>query len=183
VRAERFLRNEGAAAHHVRAGARLHGDAEGPDHVFTLTNQAYLDLVGQRDVVGQDRCARRCRKPSRKALSNCWTACTRAARPIRQRRAVHHRRHRRHAGARAFPRLCLPAGARRRAAPCYGIFVQGADVTDRVLAEQAWCAPAKPFRTLAQALPNQVWAAPPDGVLDWFNERVYSYSGAPGRPR
>ena len=34
------------------------------------------------------------------------------------------------------------------------------------------------FRALAQAMPNHVWTALPDGALDWFNERVYQYSGA-----
>ena len=33
------------------------------------------------------------------------------------------------------------------------------------------------FKTFAQAMPNQVWSATPDGQLDWFNEQVYSYSG------
>ena len=34
------------------------------------------------------------------------------------------------------------------------------------------------FRTFAQAMPNHVWTAPPNGLLDWFNDRVYEYSGA-----
>ena len=33
------------------------------------------------------------------------------------------------------------------------------------------------FKTFAQAMPNQVWSATPDGQLDWFNDQVYSYSG------
>ncbi len=33
------------------------------------------------------------------------------------------------------------------------------------------------FRTLAQAMPNHVWTAPPDGQLEWFNDQVYAYSG------
>jgi PAS domain S-box-containing protein len=35
-----------------------------------------------------------------------------------------------------------------------------------------------PFRTLADAMPNQVWTATPDGLLDWFNTQVYAFSGA-----
>ena len=31
------------------------------------------------------------------------------------------------------------------------------------------------FKTYAQAMPNQVWAATPDGELDWFNDQVFSY--------
>ena len=33
------------------------------------------------------------------------------------------------------------------------------------------------FRTLAQAVPNQVWTATADGRLDWFNDRVYASTG------
>jgi PAS domain S-box-containing protein len=33
------------------------------------------------------------------------------------------------------------------------------------------------FRTLAQAMPNHVWTSQPDGMLDWFNEQVFDYSG------
>ena len=31
------------------------------------------------------------------------------------------------------------------------------------------------FKTYAQAMPNQVWSATPDGELDWFNDQVFSY--------
>jgi PAS domain S-box-containing protein len=33
------------------------------------------------------------------------------------------------------------------------------------------------FKAYAQAMPNQVWSATPDGQLDWFNDQVYTYSG------
>jgi len=33
------------------------------------------------------------------------------------------------------------------------------------------------FRTLARAMPTQVWTAGPDGALDWFSDHVYAYSG------
>ncbi|MBP2492576.1 MULTISPECIES: PAS domain S-box protein [Methylobacterium] len=35
------------------------------------------------------------------------------------------------------------------------------------------------FRVFAQAIPNQVWAAHPDGSLYWFNDQFYAYCGAP----
>lgn len=34
------------------------------------------------------------------------------------------------------------------------------------------------FRTMARAMPAQVWTSRPDGSLDWFNDQVYTYSGA-----
>jgi len=33
------------------------------------------------------------------------------------------------------------------------------------------------FRVFAEAMPNHVWSARPDGQLDWFNSGVYRYSG------
>ena len=48
---------------------------------------------------------------------------------------------------------------------------------ERVRAEAVLRASEAQFRTLAQAMPNHVWTAPPDGALDWFNDQVYAYSG------
>ena len=59
-------------------------------------------------------------------------------------------------------------------------FGTNADVTAQHRAEAALAASEAEFRTFAQAMPNQVWAAQPDGLLDWFNERVYAYSGFSG---
>ena len=52
------------------------------------------------------------------------------------------------------------------------------DVNERRVAQEILRASEAQFRTLAQAMPNHVWTARPDGQLDWFNERVYEYSGA-----
>lgn len=52
------------------------------------------------------------------------------------------------------------------------------DHTDRKLAELALRESEDNFRTLARAMPNQAWTALPNGMLDWFNEQVYVYSGA-----
>ncbi|MEI9804620.1 MAG: PAS domain-containing protein [Pseudolabrys sp.] len=49
---------------------------------------------------------------------------------------------------------------------------------ERAEAEAAIAASEAEFRTFAQAMPNHVWAAAPDGLLNWFNERTYTYSGA-----
>ena len=51
------------------------------------------------------------------------------------------------------------------------------DITERRKTELALAASEAEFRTFAQAMPNHVWASPPDGRLNWFNERVYEYSG------
>ena len=48
---------------------------------------------------------------------------------------------------------------------------------ERVSAEAALRAREQQLRVLAQVMPNHVWNAQPDGLLDWFNEQVYMYSG------
>ncbi len=54
----------------------------------------------------------------------------------------------------------------------------GRDITEMKLAQLRLEASEAQFRTFAQAMLHHVWTAPPDGRLDWFNERVYAYSGA-----
>ncbi len=49
---------------------------------------------------------------------------------------------------------------------------------ERAAAEAEVRANEENFRTLARAMPNQVWTSPPNGQLDWFNEQVYAFSGA-----
>ena len=55
------------------------------------------------------------------------------------------------------------------------------DISARKLTEMTILESEARFRSLAQSMPNHVWTAGPDGRLDWFNDRVYAYSGsAPG---
>ena len=51
------------------------------------------------------------------------------------------------------------------------------DITARRVAEAALRKSEATFRGLAQAMPNQVWTASADGMLDWVNERTMEYSG------
>ncbi len=48
---------------------------------------------------------------------------------------------------------------------------------ERVSAEAEIKVQDEQFRTLAEAMPNHVWTATPDGSLDWFNDQVHIYSG------
>ncbi|WP_337266884.1 PAS domain S-box protein [Oryzifoliimicrobium ureilyticus] len=51
------------------------------------------------------------------------------------------------------------------------------DVTERRKAQQDLRDSEARFRALAQAIPTHVWTARPDGSFDWYNERVYEFSG------
>jgi PAS domain S-box-containing protein len=182
VKAERRLRNEGERMRIMFEQAPgFMAMLSGPEHVFTLANPAYMELVGQRQVIG---------RPVREALPEAnaqgfvglldklyasgetWSGtavpfmlAATGDRPARERFLDF-----------VYQPLRDTAGA------VWGIFVQGADVTDRVTTENLLRASENTFRILAQTIPSQVWSAGADGALDWFNDQVYRYSGAqPGQ--
>ncbi len=49
--------------------------------------------------------------------------------------------------------------------------------TERLRAETARRVSDEQFRVFAEAVPNQIWAAHPDGRLYWFNQQVSAYNG------
>jgi PAS domain S-box-containing protein len=57
-----------------------------------------------------------------------------------------------------------------------GLVVQ--DVTERKRLEAALAAREEQFRTLAEAMPQMVWTAAPDGALDYVNRRTLDFAGA-----
>jgi PAS domain S-box-containing protein len=59
-----------------------------------------------------------------------------------------------------------------------GVLAIVVETTERVRAERALRDSEAQFRTFAAAMPNHVWAAAPDGKLDWFNQQVFEYTGA-----
>ncbi|HEX6895144.1 MAG TPA: PAS domain S-box protein [Bryobacteraceae bacterium] len=52
-----------------------------------------------------------------------------------------------------------------------------ADLIERKGAEEALLASEARFRQLADAMPQIVWTARPDGYLDYYNERWYQFTG------
>ena len=149
----------------------------GPAHIFDITNAAYLQLIGHRDVIG---------RPVRDAL------------PDIEGQGSFELLDKVYSSGNAFVGIALPATIQRQpdappeerfldliyqpirddAGATVGIFVQGHDITDQKLAELAAIQSEARFRQLAQSIPNHVWTALPDGNLDWFNSQVYAYSGA-----
>ncbi len=149
----------------------------GSEHVFEFVNPAYLQLVGHRNVLGQ---------PLRAALPELQgqglyelldtvfatgEPFAGTALPVTLRRLPDSEPEMRHVDL-VYQPIKTPDGG------VIGILVQGVDVSERVIAEEAVKASEAEFRAFAQAMPNHVWAASPDGMLDWFNDRVYEYAGA-----
>ena len=178
VRAERRVRGERERLRQMfQQAPGFFAMMSGPDHVIDLANAAYMQLVGHRDVVGL---------PVRKALPELegqgyfevldhvyqsGKAFTGAGMAVTLQRSP---------GAPTEERFVdlVYQPLRDEENRIVGIVAQGSDVTERLLAEKALRASEERFRTFSQAMPNHVWAAASDGLLNWFNDEVYAYSGA-----
>jgi PAS domain S-box-containing protein len=147
----------------------------GPDHIFALVNAAYSTLIGDRPVLG---------RPLRQALPETVPQGFIELLDRVYRTGEPHL-------ANASPLWLSDGGTQRRLyyldfvyqplrdedGRVTGVFVQGHDVTKRVLAEQAKRASEARFLSFAQAIPHHVWSATADGKNDWFNDAAYAYSG------
>ena len=60
----------------------------------------------------------------------------------------------------------------------HGAICTFVDISERRAAEAELARSEAEFRTFSQAVPDHVWASAPDGILNWFNDRVYEYCGA-----
>jgi PAS domain S-box-containing protein len=178
VRAERWLSGERERLRRMFEQAPgFMAMLTGPEHIFELANAAYTQLVGDRAILG---------KPIRQSLPelegqgffDILDGVYASGTPVSgvSRSIVLNRSPNAHAEQRYVDFVYQPV--RNEAGSVIGIFVQGTDVTDRMMAEHAVQESEEKFRTLAQAMPNQVWVARHDGELEWFNDQVYVYSGA-----
>lgn len=153
--------------------AVLRGEA----HVFDLANAAYIELVGGRDVLG---------RPIRQALPELaeqgffelldqvlQTGVPFVGRglPVELRDAD--------GTMRSLNVDFIYQPIRDANGRVDGIFVQGADVTDREEALAALREGEARFRTIANLVPQMVWSTLPDGFHDYFNQRWYDYTGMP----
>lgn len=58
-----------------------------------------------------------------------------------------------------------------------GVLVTGTDITEQDRARRAIEESEARFHLIANALPQIVWTARPDGFIDWYNDWWYNYSG------
>jgi PAS domain S-box-containing protein len=71
------------------------------------------------------------------------------------------------------------APLRSPAGDVLGVVLVFRDVSERRRTETALRESESRFRQLADAMPQIVWAARPDGYLDYYNERWYEFTGFP----
>src|SRR5262249_30077203 len=59
----------------------------------------------------------------------------------------------------------------------YAVCGMATDITDRKRIEEAVRENEERYRQLADAMPQIVWSARPDGVIDYYNQRWYDFTG------
>src|ERR1700712_2500280 len=177
VRAERWLSGERERLRRMFEQAPgFMAMLTGPAHVFEMTNAAFTQLVGDRVIIGKT-VQEGLPELEKQGFVDILDRAYASGKPVS-------------GSAQAIVLNRLPGApaeqryvdfvyqpVRNEAGEVIGIFIQGTDVTDRLIAERAVHESEEKFRTFAQAMPNQVWAARSDGELEWFNDRVYEYSG------
>jgi PAS domain S-box-containing protein len=178
VRAERWLSGERERLRRMFEQAPgFMAMLTGPEHIFELTNASFTQLVGDRTILGrpvQEGLPELRGQGFVKILDRVYASGTPVSGTAQA--MMLNRLPDAPAELRYVDFVYQPV--RNEAGEVIGIFIQGTDVTDRLQAERAVHESEEKFRTFAQAMPNQVWAARRDGELEWFNDRVYEYSGA-----
>jgi len=146
----------------------------GPKHVFELANAAYLRLVGHRDILG---------KSVREAFPEVegqgffemldgvfesGKPVTGQSQPITlQRQGRQEQRYLDY----IYQPILDPVGS------VAGIFVEGYDVTDRIVGENELAEREEEFRALADNMSQLAWMTDAEGLAYWFNKRWLDYTG------
>ena len=148
----------------------------GPDHRTEIANPAYYRLVGTRDILGRpvaeafpEIAGQGFTELLDKAYATGQTQYASTASLMVRRGAAQALEER-------FVDFVYQP-IRDETGQIIGIFAQGNDVTDRVLAERLAHENDANFQALTQIMPNHLWTARPDGSVDWVNERASAYFG------
>ena len=149
---------------------------EGPEHVFTLANRAYLDLVGGRDIIGRTIAA-----ALPEVVEQGFGAAPRQrARAPRRLRRPHVRvMLQRRPGVEPEERFLdfVYQPILDKAGEVDGIFVQGHDVTEQKRAELAIRESETRFRLVAESAPVMLWMSDPAGQCPYLNAMQRGFWG------
>ncbi|WP_037067083.1 hybrid sensor histidine kinase/response regulator [Allorhizobium undicola] len=148
----------------------------GPDHVFDLANAAYRALVRRDKLIGM-RVAEALPEISRQGFIEVLDRVYATGQPFHARSLRVLLEGGDDSTVREFFLDFVFQPMRTDDGDIFGIFVQGHDVTEQRLAQEAARENEERFRSLAQSVPNHAWSMLPDGHMEWCNDRFYKYSG------
>jgi PAS domain S-box-containing protein len=147
----------------------------GPNHVFEYVNDAYRQLIGNRDVVGRTVMEALPEVAAQGFIGILDEVLATGKSFVGRETPVMLDRGRGQLEERrvdfVYQRL---SGAEGTAS---GIVAHGVDVTESVRARRAIEESEARYRFLANAIPVQVWTATPQGALDYVSDRAAEYFG------
>jgi len=150
----------------------------GPDHVFTMANDAYLRLIGRENIIGKS-----VREALPEVVEQGFLALLdrvhQSGQPFvgRSIRIVLEPSSGGAPEERFLDFVYQPIfGADGKVS---GIFVQGHDVTEQKRNEEALRESEERFRVIANSIDQMLWATQPNGSHDYYNQRWYEYTGVP----
>jgi PAS domain S-box-containing protein len=146
----------------------------GPEHMFELANAAYTRLVGQRDLAGKT-VRQAFPEVEGQGFFEMLDAVYRTGEPVT---------------GQSQPILLQRDGVQEQRYIDYiyqpilngdgsvtGIFVEGYDVTDRVVGGEELARREAEFRALADNMSQLAWMTDAGGLAYWFNKRWLDYTG------
>ena len=148
----------------------------GPEHRFEVTNAAYLQLIGHRDLIGKtafDALPEMHDQGFFELLDAVYASgetYTGRGMPAMVMRGAGEPLEKK-----VIDLVFQPL--RNASGQVTGIFIEGIDVTDAHEQSLVLRASEEKFRSFAQAVPNHVWTSSADGQLDWLNDRALDYCG------
>jgi PAS domain S-box-containing protein len=148
----------------------------GPDHVFELVNQKYLDLIGGREVVG---------KPLREALPevvdqgfiDVLDRVYRTGEPHVGNESAVLLRNQSDGKSQRYVLTFVYQALRDSNGDVSGVFVHGVDVTDLTTSRAELGEREDRFRQVANATPQIIYTGTPDGRIEYYNRRWWEYIG------
>jgi len=156
----------------------------GPEHRFEYYNQRYAVVVAEREILGRTVLEALPEVEEQGFIALLDRVYRTGKAHVADAAPIHlpqpgdpHRLHLRYLDF-VYQPIRDAAGA------VTGIFVQGADVTERVLATRALADSEDRFRTLADNIASLCCMADETGDVFWYNSRWYQYTGiSPGELR
>ncbi|HEX2544159.1 MAG TPA: PAS domain S-box protein, partial [Ramlibacter sp.] len=164
---------------------RLFRDAPGaaawlssPEHEFRFANEAYMRLVGRRELVGRTVAEALPEIAAQGFIDVLDRVFATGEAFVGNDVAVRLRDP--HDGTlrpRTVDFVFQPV--RERSGEVTGIFIQANDATQRVAAQAALRESEAKFRAIANSVDQMIWSTRADGFHDYYNDRWYEYTGVP----
>lgn len=153
----------------------------GPNHVYELANAKLYELLGRRDLIGRT-VAEAVPEADAQGFVNILNHVYETGEEHVGRETPFHV-DRTGSGVRETRRINFVYQATRDPdGSITGVFVHGVDITEHVEAIRAVKESEARFRQMADAMPQAIWTARPDGEIEFLNRNFLEYTGFPNPP-